>query len=283
MGAVVGQLRSSLALATMLDADFTTFPLVSDHQYRAASLLGIDRLQRPLAADTTLCAVSATLPQQQIMELIDSWCSTTRTDPTHAEERAAELRQYFAGCGVILDDRPWDVRSYMSVCTWQWVRQIFSKLGLRDRQRGIGVHIRWGDMSIFTEESDQLTRWRSTPIDVAAQLLSKIRSCGVKDELSVYMELHNTTMLEGLGERYRIVDTGDSVADLIDLASNRIMVLDIGSYTTLAHQMAEGGLSIVPDDGDSVINWHWDGVNRVLRWNEVLSIPCEDLSNIIEQ
>jgi hypothetical protein len=96
-------------------------------------------------------------------------------------------------------------------------------------------------MSVSPTEGDPITRERSTPIDVAARLLRRLRGCGVEDELSVHMELHNATMLEGLGGVYRLVDTGDSVADLIDLASNRIMVLDVSSYTVLAHQMAGGG------------------------------------------
>lgn len=283
LGSVVAQLRSSFALASMLDADFATFPLLSEHDYRAASLLGLDRLPWSLAGNTTLCAVSASLPLHQTRELIDTWCSSTRSDPSLAEERAVQLQQHFSGCGVILDDRPWDVRYDMSMCTWEWVRRIFSDLGpgLRDRQRGIGLHIRWGDMSVSTLESDPITQERSTPIDVAARLLRKLRECGVEDELSVYMELHNATMLEGLGEAYRIVDTGDSVADLIDLASNRIMVLDISSYTVLAHQMAGGGLSIVPDEDRAHITWHDNGVNSVLRWNEVLSTSCAELHNIM--
>jgi hypothetical protein len=130
MGSVVAQLRSSFALASMLDADFATFPLLSEHNYRSASLLGLDRLPWPLAANTTLCAVSATLAPHRVMGLIDTWCSSTRTDRTLAQERAVELQQYFVGCGVILDDRPWDVRYDMSMCTWEWVRRIFSSLSL---------------------------------------------------------------------------------------------------------------------------------------------------------
>jgi hypothetical protein len=33
------------------------------------------------------------------------------------------------------------------------------------------------------------------------------------------MEWHNVTMLSSLGQPYRIVDTGDSLDDLIDLSS----------------------------------------------------------------
>jgi hypothetical protein len=131
-------------------------------------------------------------------------------------------------------------------------------------------------MSIAGPSGDPLTPLRSTPIDKGAELLRKIRECGVRDELSVYMEWHNKTMLRGLGEPYRIVDTGDSLDDLIDLASNRLMILDVSSWTVLAHQIADGGITIVPDTDGFFISWHDNGVNHVLRWNELLSIPCSD-------
>jgi hypothetical protein len=131
-------------------------------------------------------------------------------------------------------------------------------------------------MSISTPHNDPLTPLRSTPIDKAAELLRKIRGCGVHDELSVYMEWHSETMLSGLGEPYRLVDTGDSLDDLIDLASNRLMILDISSWTVLAHQITDGGVSIVPDIDLFDITWDDNGLNHVLRWNELLSIPCSD-------
>jgi len=123
---------------------------------------------------------------------------------------------------------------------------------------------------------------RSTPIDKAAQLLRKLRECGVQDELSVYMEWHNVTMLSGLGEPYRIVDN-DSMDDLLDLATNRLLILDISSWTVLAHQIAERGITVIPDVDLFNINWYDNGMNHVLRWNELLSIPCTDLSVLLGQ
>ena len=125
--------------------------------------------------------------------------------------------------------------------------------------------------------ADPLTPERSTPIDKAAQLLRKMRECGVQDELSVYMERHNTTILSGLGEPYRIVDTGDSIDDLLDLAANRLLILDISSWTILAHQVAEGGITIIPDHDLFDITWYDNGMNHVLRWQELLDIPCDEL------
>jgi hypothetical protein len=113
-------------------------------------------------------------------------------------------------------------------------------------------------------------------------LLRKIRESGVHDELSVYMEEHNTTMLAGLGEPYRIVDTRDPIDDLIDFASNRMLILDVGSYTVLAHQIAEEGITLIPDtDPFKTINWYDNGVNHVLRFHELLSIPCSELLTLL--
>jgi hypothetical protein len=285
MGSVVAQLRSSAAIATMLDATFSTFGVVSSHisQYQAASLLHLDRLETPLHASSKLCSISASPHHARTLELVESWCDNMRsTDPDTA---AMELREMYKDCDVILDDRPWDVRYDMSKCTWEWVKHVFTGLGLKKRESGIGLHIRWGDMSVSTPWNDPLRPERSTPIDVASQLVRKMRECGIQDELSVYMEWHNATMLSGLGEpaAYRIVDTGDSINDLIDLASNRIMILDISSYTVLAHQIAHGGVTIVPDIDLFSINWHDNGVNSVLRWHELLSIPCDDFSALLEK
>jgi hypothetical protein len=269
---VVAQLRSSAAIATMLGANFTTFSLQSAHMYRAASLLDIDLLETRLDAGTKVCSLEMMSENYtRTLELVESWCDNQRLDD------ALELQRSFTGCGLILDDRPWDVRYDMSKCTWKWVKHVFSKLGAEKSTRGIGLHIRWGDMSLGGTPFDAMTPERSTPIKKAAEMLRKIRECGVQDELSVYMEWHNDTILSGLGEPYRIVDTGDSINDLIDLASNRLMILDMSSWTVLAHQIADGpgGITVVPDT-DGIIRWHDNGINHVLRWNELLSISCSD-------
>jgi hypothetical protein len=271
LGAVVAQLRSSAAIATMLGASFATFGVQSSHMYRAASLLHIDLLETPLDAGTKVCSLEASDNHARILELIESWCNNQRLDD------ALELQQLFTGCGLIVDDRSWDVRIDMGKCTWKWVKHVFSKLGAKKSTRGIGLHIRWGDMSHGGFPDDAMTPERSTPIPKAAELLRKLRECGVHDELSVYMEGHNDTMLAGLGEPYRIVDTGDGIKDLIDIASNRLMILDVSSWTVLAHQIADGpgGITVVPDI-DGPIRWHDNGIYHVLRWNELLSISCSD-------
>lgn len=279
IGSVVAQLRSSAAIATMLGASFATFSVVSTHisQYRAASLLRLDLLETQLNPETKICSLTSSPSHARTMELVTSWCDNVALGDAHA----FELQGLWSDCGIILDDRPWDVRYDMSRCTWKWVKHVLSNLGLKKRAGGIGLHIRWGDMSISTPSNDPLRPERSTPIDKAAQLLRKMRECGVQDELNVYMEWHNETMLSGLGEPYHIIDSGDSIDDLLDLAANRLLILDISSWTVLAHQIAEGGITIVPDIDLFGIDWYDNGVNHVLRWNELLSIECADLSNLL--
>jgi hypothetical protein len=274
IGSVVAQLRSSAAIATMLGATLATYSVQSEHGYRVASLLGLDLLETRLDAKPRVCSLSASPSYARIPELVESWCG----NPRFAQGHAPALRGMFSECDIILDDRPWDVRYDMAKCTWRWVKQVFSKLGVRKRARGIGLHIRWGDMANPAWPFDQRTPVRSTPIEKAAQLLRKIRECGVRDALTVYMETHNTTMLSGLNEPYRIVDTGNDLDDLLDLASNRLLILDVSSYTVLAHQIADGGLTIVPDTSQFDITWEDNGENHVLRWQEVLSIKCSDFS-----
>ena len=283
---MVAQLRSSAAIATMLGATLATFGVVSEQssQYKAASLLHLDRLETPLDAGTKACSLSTSPNYDLTMELVTSWCNNVALGDEQGDEQILRLQELWIDCDLILDDRPWDVHYDMSKCTWKWVKHIFSNLGLKKRTGGIGLHIRWGDMSLptYTSTSDPVTPERSTPIDKAAQLLRKMRECGVQDELSVYMELHNTTMLSGLGEpSYRIVDSGDSIQDLLDLAANKLLILDISSWTVLAHQIAEGGITVIPDKDLFGINWYDNGVNHVLRWQELLDIPCVELSKIL--
>lgn len=263
----------------MLEADYTTFGVQSEHDYNAASVLKLDRLQTPLDAGTKICSLGASPNYGRTLELMSSWCDNV----TLGDAQALELQQLWSDCGVILDDRPWDARYDMSKCTWKWVKDVFAKLGPQKRTGGIGLHIRWGDMGLsdYADPNDPLRPERSTPIDVGADLLRKLRRCGVDDELSVYMEMHNTTMLSGLGEPYRLVDTGDAFDDLLDLTTNRVLILDISSWTVLAHQIAEGGITVIPDADLFGISWHDNGMNHVLRWNELLSISCSDLSSLL--
>jgi hypothetical protein len=272
---VVAQLRSGAAIATMLGASFQTYSIQSTHstQYRVAEKLHLDILENPLDVGGKVCSLINSPGYFRALELVEAWC-----DDTDAHAHVVEMRGLFSDCGLILDDRPWDVRYDMSKCTWRWVRHIFSNsVGLKTPRKGIGLHKRWGDMSIMTPHDDPLTPQRSTPIDKAADLLRKMRECGIHDELTVYMEWHNTTMLRGLGEPYRIVDTDDSFDDLVDLASNRLMILDLSSWTVLAHNIAGGGITVVPDIDQFSITWHDNGVNNVLRWEELLTIPCSEL------
>ena len=274
-GSVVAQLRSSAAIATMLGASFATFGVISEHNYKSASVLQLDLPETSLDPGSKVCSIAYSPNYARTVELVTSWCDNV----TQGDAHARELQGLWSDCGLILDDRPADVHYDMSKCTWKWVKHVFSNLGLKNRTGGIGLHIRWGDMGrpTYAGGADPLTPERSTPINKAAQLLLKMRECGVQDELSVYMESHNTTMLNGLGEPYRIVDTGDSIDDLLDLSANRILILDVSSWTVLAHQIAEGGITIIPDIDLFDINWYDNGMNHVLRWKELLDMPCAEL------
>lgn len=261
----------------MLGAGFATFSVQSEHPYQVASLLQLDLLDTRLDAGARVCSLKESPRFERTKQLVESWCKNS----TLVSAEVLELRGMWSNCGLILDDRPWDIRHDMSKCTREWVKHIFSTQGIKKMPGGIGIHIRWGDMADGTFINDPKTPARSTPIEKASQLLRKLRECGVGDELSVYMESHNDTMLHGLGEPYRIVDTGNDVDDLVDLASNRVIILDVGSYTELAHQIAEGGITIVPDQDMLEIAWHDNiGVNHLLRWHELLAITCSDLSDI---
>ncbi|KAF9527669.1 hypothetical protein CPB83DRAFT_855821 [Crepidotus variabilis] len=280
IGSVIGQLRSSAAIATMLGASFATTGRQSEHHYQVASLLNLDMLENQFETAGKICSLMSLPNPSLISEGMETWCN----DPQLADSKQAahiqDVRSSLEKCTIILDDRPWDVRQDLSRCTWEWVKQVFSKLGGERRQRGgIGIHIRWGDMA-NGQSYDHKTPHRSIPIEVGARILSKIRGCGVQDELSVYMEAHNSTILDGLAEfqPYRLVDTGDDINDLLDLAANRVMILDVGSYTAVAHQIAEGGISVVPE----VERFEATGYNSVLLWDELLDLTCDSILSLLD-
>jgi hypothetical protein len=163
----------------MLGASLATFPVTSMHstRYQAAALLGLDLLDNPLDAGVKVCSIATSEHLVSTTELMETWCNNFAF-PEEAEKAAVELQGYFSGCGLILDDRLWDARYDMSKCTWLWVKHVFSKLGFRSRGTGIGLHIRWGDMS-YDSPGDPITPQRSTPIPVGAHLLQKMRECGI--------------------------------------------------------------------------------------------------------
>jgi hypothetical protein len=57
----------------------------------------------------------------------------------------------------------------------------------------------------------------------------------------------------------------------------------VSSYTVLAHQMADSGITIVPDIDLFQITWHDNGANHFLRWHEFLSLACSDLSMLLAE
>lgn len=293
MGAVIAQLRKSVAIASMLGAEFATFSVPSEHTYQVASYMNFDSISVGLPADAKVCSLTILMNTERVTTLVNSWCGG-KADFEDSE--AVEMRKKFQECGIILDDSPWNVQLNLWKCTRPWMRRIVYKslakqqglpsIPITESPTGIGLHIRWGDMAKGDFKGDPKTAERSTPIPVAARLLRKLRECGVKDELKIYMENHNTTMLADLKQKFRIIDTRNDLADLVDLASNQIMILAHGSYAYMAHQIAEGRLTVVPDAPlQGLPHWHFsdNGVGNILRWKELLDISCANLLEILHR
>lgn len=76
------------------------------------------------------------------------------------------------------------------------------------------------------------------------------------------MEHHNkgnSTFLSDINHFYTLVDTGEDVDDLLDLAENDVLLVAGSSFTALAHAMARGGLTLVPDDDPArPVHRHWN-------------------------
>lgn len=82
------------------------------------------------------------------------------------------------------------------------------------------------------------------------------------------METHNDTMLAELEHPYVLVDSGKDLTDLRDLTSNDVMIVGGSGYTMIGHQIARGGMTIVPQDDGSPRWWRETGTNVVLTWED---------------
>lgn len=111
---------------------------------------------------------------------------------------------------------------------------------------------------------------RSIPIPTANAVLSGLTACLGPLSVRLYMENHNATMLADITHPYTLVDTRDDLGDLLDLASNDVLVVSGSSYTTAAHQVSRGGITLVPDlETHQERFWDEFGTNEVLQWGVV--------------
>lgn len=130
----------------------------------------------------------------------------------------------------------------MNGCLHSWLRDRIGGIPRRSwnaRHVTVGVHIRWGDAA---------GQFRgSMSIENINRLLRDIRDefgSGNVD-VSLVMEQHDSTILRQIDTpRYRLVDSGDSLADMKRLADNNIMLVAESSYAATAHLLAPPGLTI---------------------------------------
>lgn len=119
---------------------------------------------------------------------------------------------------------------------------------------------------------DQRTEDRSIPLPTANRVLSTLEACLGPLDVKVFMENHNATILHDLTHRFTLVDSGSDLDDLLDLAKNEVLVVAGSAYTTTAHQVSRGGLTVVPDTEEHQERyWSLVGTNSVLKWGEVSS------------
>ena len=93
-GSVVAQLRSSAAIATMLGASFATFGVISEHNYKSASVLQLDLPETSLDPGSKVCSVAYSPNYARTVELVTSWCDNVTQGDAHARElqRSEERR-----------------------------------------------------------------------------------------------------------------------------------------------------------------------------------------------
>ncbi|BGP11394.1 hypothetical protein JCM10049v2_007299 [Rhodotorula toruloides] len=242
IGSAIQRFKESIILSQALDSHLILTDRPSEHGYSTSDIINRRYLDAAKNVDLSrACNLGDYLPWHRRDELAHGWCAHgPAADPSQVE--IAELARQMQHCTVILDARRDEVHEDMNGCLHSWLRDRIGGIPRRSwnaRHVTVGVHIRWGDAA---------GQFRgSMSIENINRLLRDIRDefgSGNVD-VSLVMEQHDSTILRQIDTpRYRLVDSGDSLADMKRLADNNIMLVAESSYAATAHLLAPPGLTI---------------------------------------
>ncbi|BGP35388.1 hypothetical protein JCM10296v2_007224 [Rhodotorula toruloides] len=242
IGSAIQRFKESIILSQALHSHLILTDRPSEHGYSTSEILNRKYLHAAKNVDLSkACNLGDYLPWYRRDELAHGWCAHgPADDPSQVE--IAELARQMQHCTVILDARRDEVHEDMNGCLHSWLRDRIGGVPRRSwnaRCVTVGVHIRWGDAagqfrgSMSIENINRLLR----------DIRDKFGSGNV--DVSLVMEQHDSAILRQIDTpKYRLVDSGDSLADMKRLADNNIMLVAESSYAATAHLLAPPGLTI---------------------------------------
>ncbi|PRQ70817.1 hypothetical protein AAT19DRAFT_10974 [Rhodotorula toruloides] len=238
----IQRFKESIILSQALHSHLILTDRPSEHGYSTSEILNRKYLHAAKNVDLSkACNLGDYLPWYRRDELAHGWCAHgPADDPSQVE--ITELARQMQHCTVILDARRDEVHEDMNGCLHSWLRDRIGGVPRRPwnaRRVTVGVHIRWGDAagqfrgSMSIENINRLLR----------DIRDKFGSGNV--DVSLVMEQHDSAILRQIDTpKYRLVDSGDSLADMKRLADNNIMLVAESSYAATAHLLAPPGLTI---------------------------------------
>ncbi|GAA5826919.1 hypothetical protein JCM11251_002162 [Rhodosporidiobolus azoricus] len=239
IGSVIQRFKESVILAEAFNATFLITGQESEHGYSTSDLINGPN---PIQIDATkACSLQDHLSGEDRAALVVSWCEGKPA----AAELLEKIEKNLVGCQAILDAQRWEVHEEFNGCIHRWTRETLGappNTPWNPTHVTVGIHIRWGDSAGEFRGSMHLD-------DVNRALGDIYNQFGEENVyVTIAMEKHEDKiikMVETKGRKPRIVDSGDGIQDMRELANNNIMLLGGSSYAAEAHLIAPRGLSIV--------------------------------------
>lgn len=271
-------------LAThVADAQFLLGEKHSEHNYTISELLNgalYKKLPHLLPIGKT-CVLSHYLSNNDRRPMLEAVCSDrvgsryygTFQELTTWLEKATKLRQALEPCRIVIDD-VWDeLYEDMNGCSRGLIRERIGGISTRRAKGGsegtvelkddivrVGVHVRWGDSSNPDPTTVESFRGSLDVSHINRIIDDMVKLYGrARLDIIVAMENHDDRLLNRFpqivdtksGGGYRLVDSGDGLADLKVLADNDVLLLGSSSYGVLSHILAAPeGLAIVEGTDD---------------------------------
>ncbi|GAA5891064.1 hypothetical protein JCM6882_006406 [Rhodosporidiobolus microsporus] len=238
IGSVIQRFKESVILAQALDAQFLITGQESEHGYSTSDLINGPG---PILIDSTkTCSLQDNLSGEERAQLVDAWCE----GKPEALEILKDLEKRLVGCTAVLDAQRWEVHEEYNGCIHRWTRDTLGaapEMPWDPAHVTVGIHIRWGDSAGEFRGSMHLDNVNRALGDIYNQF-------GVDNvDVTIAMEKHEAKILKMVDTRkkYRLVDSGDGINDMRELAGNNIMLIGGSSYAAMAHLIAPRGLSVV--------------------------------------
>ncbi|KAK4695823.1 hypothetical protein P7C70_g8483, partial [Phenoliferia sp. Uapishka_3] len=246
IGSVLQHFKEAIILSLALNATLILSERESNHHYSVSRLINnrLDWFSHDVDIRRS-CLLADYLPQEDRSQLSRGWCKNT----PEALRDVHMLGQKMEHCRSILDVGAESSHEDLNGCIANWLRArlgpLPSAVKPHPRKPTVGVHVRWGDSAWQFRGSMSMANMNT----VLGDLRSIYGDDGI--EVTIVMENADTRVLTQFNvSSYKLIDTGDAMADLYSLANNDYILAGTSSYAVLAHLIAPAGLTIYEGSED---------------------------------